>query len=427
MTACECLDSSQSSGALTFMTLNSSTSATFMRSRTETSLPRTFPSRARRLRWVRLASLAIILVSLVLLARLLPVDRVVALLSTRVEQLGVWGPSAFAGTYVLAAILFVPGSTLTLAAGAVFGLIVGTIVVSVASTAAAVISFLIGRHVARDAVHRWAARNPRFAAIDRAIGQQGWKIIALLRLSPAVPFSLGNYLFGITSIRFWPYVLTSWRAMLPGTFMYVYLGYAGRAGLAAAAGCSGSRSPGQWVMLVVGLVATVAVTVYVTRLARKAVRENAVLSDGSETPRADGSAPRPSGVVGTIATAVLALLLVACIAYAYTPPGRITGLFGPPAVTMRDTYAEKPGGAPFDHSAFDVDSSQATMWRTSHACMTGTRRTFKQTDGSIPAFAARYSPALKRALDDGRQPTVRYLDYDWSLNRQKGAPRSPPP
>ena len=317
--------------------------------------PPSVPPNTRWLRWVRLSSLAVILGSLVLLVRLLPVDRLVTLLSAKVESLGMWGPAMFAAVYVLAAVLFVPGSALTLAAGAVFGLVTGTIVVSIASTTAAAVSFLIGRYLARDTVRQWAAKNPRFAAIDRAIGQGGWKIIALLRLSPAVPFSLGNYLYGVTSIRFWPYVITSWLAMLPGTFMYVYLGYAGRAGLGAAAGAEGGRSPAQWALLVVGLAATVAVSVYVTRLARKAVKENTNMSGPSTTPEvAPSDKAVRSPLLATLLTLAVALVLVGCTAYGYANRSRIAGLFGPPAVAMGETYAEKLDGPQFDHSGFDA-------------------------------------------------------------------------
>ena len=147
---------------------------------------------AHWLRWVHWGSVATILVSLFLLVRLLPVDRAIALLSTQVEQMGDWGPFAFAVVYIVTAVLFVPGAALTIAAGTLFGLWLGTLVVSIASTVAAAISFLIARYFARDAARQWASKNPRFAVIDRAIGQGGWRIIALLRLSPAVPFSLGN-------------------------------------------------------------------------------------------------------------------------------------------------------------------------------------------------------------------------------------------
>ena len=313
--------------------------------------------RVRWLRLVRLFSLGIIVISLVALVRLLPVDRLVEMLSSSVEQLGVWGPLLFATAYIVAAVLFVPGSALTLAAGAVFGLWWGTLTVSIASTIAAALAFLIGRYVARNSVRQWATRNPKFGAIDSAIGQGGWKIIALLRLSPAVPFSLGNYLFGLTAIRFWPYVLTSWLAMLPGTFMYVYLGYAGRAGLAAAATESTGRTPGQWALLVVGLVATVAVTIYVTRIARKAIREHTTMDssrtiapDPRNTPASRSSARQ---AMGTVLIAGVALILAGCTTYAYTNPSLIAGLFGPPAVTLTETYKSKPGGPTFDHSLFN--------------------------------------------------------------------------
>ncbi|NJL30460.1 MAG: DUF547 domain-containing protein [Phycisphaerales bacterium] len=308
-------------------------------------------STGRVLQWLRLVSIGLILVSLIMLVRLLPVDRMVALLTAQVEQLGVWGPVLFAGVYIAAAVLFIPGSALTLAAGAVFGLLQGFAVVSVASTSAAALSFLIGRYLARDSVNRWAGQNPKFAAIDRAIGQGGWKIIALLRLSPAVPFSLGNYLFGITSIRFWSYVFTSWLAMMPGTFMYVYLGYAGRAGLSAAAGAGQGKSPAQWALLVVGLLATVAVTVYVTRIARKAIRDNAALVIETPQTSANNTASLTrSALPSTVLMAMVAMLMIGCTGLAYTQRTFIGSLFGPPAVVTGESYATIPDGPNFDHS-----------------------------------------------------------------------------
>lgn len=313
---------------------------------------------ARGLRWVRLASVLIIIASLIALVRLLPADRLVAMLSSTVEQLGVWGPVLFGAAYVLGAVLFVPGSALTLAAGALFGLWWGTVTVSIASTSAAGASFLIARYLARDSVRRWAGKSPKFTAIDGAIGQRGWKIIALLRLSPAVPFSLGNYLYGLTAIRFWPYVITSWLAMLPGTFMYVYLGYAGRAGIAAAATDTAARSPGQWALLVIGLLATIVVTVYVTRIARKAVKEHAAMITDSSVSPVSSQTNRQSTVcrslMGTIVTAAFALVLAGCTTYAYANRSLLAGLFGPPAVTLAETYKDKADGPVFDHSTFDA-------------------------------------------------------------------------
>ena len=136
--------------------------------------------------------------------RAIPLETAVKALQSWVSGLGVWGPLIYAGIYAVAATLLVPGSALTLASGAIFGLLWGTISVSIGATTGAALSFLIGRYLARDRVTAWVAHNPKFDAIDKAIGEGGWKIVALLRLSPAVPFTLQNYLYGLTDIRFWP-------------------------------------------------------------------------------------------------------------------------------------------------------------------------------------------------------------------------------
>ena len=127
--------------------------------------------------------------------------------------------------------------------------------------------------------------DPRFAAIDREISRSGALIVALLRLSPAVPFGLQNYLYGLTGIGFRTYLLTSWIAMLPGTVMYVYLGYLGRAGLDAAGGSGRTRTPLEWALLAVGLAATVAVTLLVTRLARRALQQASLNIPGGPESR----------------------------------------------------------------------------------------------------------------------------------------------
>ncbi len=219
-----------------------------------------------RWRWVALAVLAI---GVIVLWRLVPADRLLDRLTDTVAGLGPWGPLLFGVAYVLAAVLLIPASALTLAAGALFGLAQGTLVVAIAATVAAAIAFLIGRYAARDLVEARAQRSPTFGAIDRAIARGGWKVVALLRLSPAMPFSLGNYLFGLTAVAFWPYVAATAVAILPGVFMYAYIGYVGRQ---VAAG-DATASTGRWILLVAGLVATAVVTVYITRLARRSLDE----------------------------------------------------------------------------------------------------------------------------------------------------------
>ena len=183
-----------------------------------------------------------------------------------VAKLGLWGPVMFTGLYIVAAVLLIPGSILTLGAGAVFGFVRGTLMVSVASTLAAACAFLIGRYMARDAVARRIEGNERFAAIDRAVAEEGWKIVFLTRLSPVFPFAWLNYGFGLTRVKLGHYILASWIGMLPGTAMYVYLGT-----LANVASVQRTRTLGEWVLYGVGLLATVAVTLFVTRIARKAL------------------------------------------------------------------------------------------------------------------------------------------------------------
>ena len=165
-----------------------------------------------------------------------------------------------------------PASLLTLAAGAIFGLAAGTAYVFVAAMLGSCLAFLVARYVARSSVEGRLAGDPRFAAIDKAVGAQGRRIVFLLRLSPAFPFNLLNYALGLTSVRFADYAIAGF-GMLPGTLLYVYSGKVA-GDVAALAGGAGSEGGGaQTALLTVGLVATAIVTVLVTRIARKALAE----------------------------------------------------------------------------------------------------------------------------------------------------------
>jgi uncharacterized membrane protein YdjX (TVP38/TMEM64 family) len=189
-----------------------------------------------------------------------------------VQGIGPWGAVLFAAAYVPAAVLFVPGSLLTLAAGFVFGLAKGTVIVSLGSTAGAAAAFLVARRLAHDWVARRMTGRPKLAAIGRAVETEGFKIVLLTRLSPVLPFNLLNYAFGLTAVPFRKYVLASWIGMLPGTIMYVYLGSATKS-LATLLSGDTPRPAGQQVLFALGLAATVAVTILVTRTARRALNE----------------------------------------------------------------------------------------------------------------------------------------------------------
>ena len=219
---------------------------------------------------VRIAVIVIGLVVLALLGR--QAGGYIPQFARWVNGLGVWGPVVFIIGYALAAVAFVPGSLLTLAAGAIFGLTRGVVYVFIAATLGSAAAFLVSRYLARAAVERRLARNPRFAAIDRAVGAQGRKIVFLLRLSPVFPFNLLNYGLGLTQVRFADYVLAS-IGMIPGTLLYVYYGKLVGDVAALAGGAAPEKGAGYYAVLVLGLVATIVVTTLVTRVARRALKE----------------------------------------------------------------------------------------------------------------------------------------------------------
>ncbi len=183
-----------------------------------------------------------------------------------VEQLGTAAPVIFILMYIVACVFFIPGSALTLGAGAIFGVVKGSVIVSIGSTLGATAAFLVGRYVARDWVARKISKSAKFAAIDQAVGNEGWKIVGLTRLSPVFPFSLLNYAYGLTKVTLRDYVLASWIGMMPGTVMYVYIGSLARLGVEAQ-----TATTVQTVLRIVGLLATIGVTVFVTKIAKKAL------------------------------------------------------------------------------------------------------------------------------------------------------------
>jgi uncharacterized membrane protein YdjX (TVP38/TMEM64 family) len=244
--------------------------------------------------------IGIILVAVLLVAAyLLDAQRYLRQLLDWINEIGIVGGAVFVAVYVAATVLFVPGSILTLGAGFVFGVLQGTIYVSVASTLGATAAFLVGRYFARDWVAQKVSSNERFQAIDNAVGREGWKIVGLTRLSPIFPFNMLNYAYGLTKVSVKGYFFASWIGMLPGTLMYVYIG--SLAGSIATLGTDGrARTTLEWILYGVGLVATVVVTVFVTRLARKALAQRVESveepeSEDETTPTADPATDEAGG------------------------------------------------------------------------------------------------------------------------------------
>ncbi|MFP6582015.1 MAG: TVP38/TMEM64 family protein [Candidatus Hydrogenedentota bacterium] len=215
--------------------------------------------------WVKLVIVLAVLAGLFGVSRVVDIPGLLTDGMARIEGLGMLGMAVFILFYILACILVLPGSVLTLGAGATYGLPIGFALVSIGSTLGATAAFVTGRYLARDAVAKKVDTNPTFKSIDDAVANQGWKIVLLTRLTPVIPFSIQNYGYGLTNVRLGAYVLASWIGMMPGTVLYTYIGTLG--GDAA----EGGMGTGEWIMNGVALVATIAVTVIISRIAKKAL------------------------------------------------------------------------------------------------------------------------------------------------------------
>jgi uncharacterized membrane protein YdjX (TVP38/TMEM64 family) len=225
----------------------------------------------------RASLLAVTATALLLAALLLPVREWTTALLAWIGERGAWAGVILGLAWLPAAILFVPGTVLTLGTGFLLGLERGLAVVSIGSTAGATAAFLVGRHLGRDWVRRRIGERRTFAGIDRAIEREGLEVVLLLRLSPLVPFNALNYALALTGVRLRDYVLGSWVGMLPGTLLYVWLG-AGARSLAAIATGTAER-PGAWLLLFgAGLAATAVAVWLVARAARRALAARAEIS-----------------------------------------------------------------------------------------------------------------------------------------------------
>ena len=217
----------------------------------------------------------------------LPVRQWFTQIEGYVQSLGSVGPLVVILAYIICTVFFIPGSAITIGSGTLFGLKTGFLVVVIGANLGALCSFLLARTFLREKVARWTDGNPKFRSLDQAIGKQGFKMVLLTRLSPIFPFVLLNYFLGLTAVRTRAYVLANLLGMLPATFLFVYIGAAARDAIAGQ--METSASVYQQILKYVGLLATVAVVVMVTRIARKALREAERTQEGGASP----GTPRP--------------------------------------------------------------------------------------------------------------------------------------
>ena len=214
--------------------------------------------------------LGAVLVLIVALVVIFPIGAWMEAGAELAQGMGTAGLLVFAALYAIATVFAVPGSALTLIAGGAFGVAAGTVAVWLGATAGLALAFLAARMLARERVGRWLAGKPFFAAVDRAVAAEGWKIVLLTRLTPVFPFTVLNYAYGLTGVGFLGYMLSSAIGILPGTLLYIYLGSS------VARTVAGESDPLELVARGLGLAAFVVVTILITRTARKALREAGV-------------------------------------------------------------------------------------------------------------------------------------------------------
>ena len=184
-----------------------------------------------------------------------------------VHTLGVWAPFAFVGAYVIVVICMFPAFLLIMVGGAVFGVVNGSMLAMTGALIGGTCAFLIGRYLARDAVARRVAKNPILSAIDRAVGEDGMKLVFLLRLSPAIPFVLSNYALGVTRVKLSHFIVGT-IGLTP--IVLTYAAYGSATGAGPRPDGSSAVSP---TVLAIGIVATVILGILLARIAQRAMRD----------------------------------------------------------------------------------------------------------------------------------------------------------
>jgi len=182
----------------------------------------------------------------------------------QIRQLGPWGPAIFILLYIVSCVALLPGSILTIGGGALFGVLWGLVYVSIGATLGATAAFLVGRYLARDWVTRKIGAHPAFAAINKAVADEGWRIVFLTRLCPIFPFFLMNYAYGLTRVSLRHYFLATWIGIIPGSTLFVYIGSLANVG-------DQQSTVMGWAWKGFILITAVVAVAYITKVARRAL------------------------------------------------------------------------------------------------------------------------------------------------------------
>ena len=221
---------------------------------------------------VKIAAVLVVAAALWAAMAVLPARMVLQELIAWMQGLGFWAPAILVIAYIVACLCFIPGLLLSMGAGFLFDVVEGTVTASIGSVLGATAAFLVGRTLGHRAIEQMIAGNPKFAAIHRAARREGFKIVLLARLSPAIPFNVLNYALGLTPVKLRDFIFASWIGMFPATLLYVYIGST-LADLAQLGDQPPESNAARHVLLALGLAATILLTVLLTRMARRALSE----------------------------------------------------------------------------------------------------------------------------------------------------------
>lgn len=202
-------------------------------------------------------------VAVMILAKVFGAGEHLKALQGWISELGFWGPLVFILLYAVATVAALPGSVMSVFAGAVFGPVLGVAVVIFGATLGASLAFLVARYFARGAVAAWLSTKEKFRQLDELTGKQGAIMVAVTRLVPLFPFNLLNYGFGLTRVPFWTYVGWSFLCMLPGTVLYVV------GASAVTEAIADGRIP--WVLVFV-VAAILLIITFLARIARRRIQ-----------------------------------------------------------------------------------------------------------------------------------------------------------
>lgn len=230
-----------------------------------TSSARNEPPFATRRKWLLFGILILAGVGLALYFRFpARAQQVLKLVLEQIKPLGFWAPVLFVLLYVVSCVAMIPGSVLSIGGGAIFGIVEGSIYVSIGATLGATAAFLSGRYFARDWVTAKIGAHPTFAALDQAVATEGWKIVLLTRFCAVFPFFMLNYGYGLTRISVRQYVVATWVGIIPGSTVLVYLGSLAQTSTKTASSIG-------WAWKTFALISVLVTAIYLTRVARQAL------------------------------------------------------------------------------------------------------------------------------------------------------------